>query len=113
MSPSVQQLNMRSYRALHGESVIPQGCYCYTNMRDSGRKTEDNLPIFSVDICPYWDMDDDQPQQMNGYCWFLEKGDWEEDGTDLLFDQVKECGVNYPDDDDPCEDDEGIEEEDV
>jgi len=98
MSPSIRQINMRAYRDLHGESVIPQGCYCYNNLRDSGRKTGNNIPIFDVDVCPYWDIDEDQPEQMNGYCWFMEYGDWEDGGGGLLWDSCKECGINDPDD---------------
>jgi len=30
---------------------------------------------------------------MDGHCGYLGKGDWEKDGTTLLWDQVKECGV--------------------
>jgi len=100
--PSIQQLKMRAYKAIHGEKVIPRGCYCYHSMKLTDRTTEEGLPIFKTDLCPYWDMDDSKPHQSSGYCWYIEKGDWEEDGTFLLFDQCKECGLNYPDDD-PCE----------
>jgi hypothetical protein len=31
---------------------------------------------------------------MNGYCKFLRAGDWQKDGTFLLWEQLKECGVN-------------------
>lgn len=94
MSPSVRQINMRAYKALHGESVIPEGCYCYNHIRKSGRYREDGLPILDVDVCPYWDMDENRPSQMNGYCWFLEQGDWEEGAGGLLWDQCKSCGLN-------------------
>ena len=87
-------------------SLIPHGPYCYSESRGRGR-------------CPYWELREDKPSQMNGYCHFLEKGDWElhQDseftthnpttkeliivkGRDvpfpvsLLWDQVKECGIN-------------------
>ena len=97
MSPSIKQINMRAYRGLHGESVIPKGCYCYGNMRDEGGKNKNGLPIFKVDVCPYWDKDEDREEQMNGYCWFLEEGDWENGGGGLLWDQCKYCGVNDSD----------------
>ena len=102
MSPSLKQLNMRAYKRLHGTSVIPKGCYCYHSMKISNRKTKDGLPIFETEICPYWDTDETKPNQSDGYCWYMECGDWEEDGTFLLWDQVKECGENEPDYD-PCE----------
>lgn len=70
-------------------SVIPKGEYCYTGGRidstDGHRKR--------YGICPYWSRRDDKPEQANGYCSYLEQGDWEENGTQLLWDQVKECGV--------------------
>jgi hypothetical protein len=78
-----------------GESVIPKGCYCYSNIRMTKGKTKEGLPILKTDNCPYWDSNSEASAQMYGYCWFLGKGDWEEDGTFLLFDQCKECGVNY------------------
>lgn len=69
-------------------SVIPSGMYCYTRMSDfvDGQMT--------IKPCPYWSIDRNQPVQANGYCKFLKKGDWMDDGTWLLWDQIKACGVN-------------------
>ncbi len=92
------------------KAVIPQGLYCYT--------IKDNRQV----TCPYWSMRKNRPPQQNGYCSYLEKGDWElyleddykityhklgktemvkgkdileETGTlGLLWDQCKECGIN-------------------
>ena len=99
-----------------GEKVIPKGYYCYGYMR----RRKDNPMRFEVmDGCPYWDTDDEKPYQYNGYCWFLMKGDWEINGEkewvntktgetqtgeelgmpfSLLWDQCKECGINYDED---------------
>lgn len=56
---------------------IPKGCYCYD---ENG-------------LCPHWEKRHDKPEQENGYCHYLQKGDW--DFTfGLLWDQCKECGVN-------------------
>jgi hypothetical protein len=63
--------------------VIPEGMYCYT-------RNEDN----KVKVCPYWDKIKDQPEQMNGYCHYMESGDFESEGLSLLFDMCKECGIN-------------------
>jgi len=91
------------------KSVIPKGDYCYGN---NG-------------ICPYWSTNPDQHEMENGYCSYIEKGDWElndekkwktayRDGRtvadsecksahelgmfmSLLWDQCKECGVNIGD----------------
>jgi hypothetical protein len=60
------------------EKYIPDGIYCYNN--------------FSK--CPFWDMNKDMPHQNSGYCHYLKEGDWYEDGTMLLWDQVKECDIN-------------------
>jgi hypothetical protein len=60
------------------EKRIPKGTYCYD---ENG-------------LCPWWSRNDDQPDQENGHCAYLEEGDWENPGLGLLWDQVKECGVN-------------------
>jgi len=61
---------------------IPKGPYCYTMIEG----------VYTP--CPHWSMREDKPHQENGYCSFLGEGDWEDDGPSLLWDQVKECGVN-------------------
>lgn len=86
------------------ESVIPAGSYCYTPIRmieEPGRP-----PRMKIKHCPYWGHDFDKPRQQTGYCALLGQGDWDPDpnGPFLLWDQVKECGLN--DDDD--EDEEGL-----
>jgi len=68
------------------ESLIPEGVYCYT--RISGGK---------IKLCPYWAYIINAPGQMNGYCHYLERGDWENDWLGLLWDQCKECDINEPD----------------
>ncbi len=58
---------------------IPLGCYCYD---DNG-------------TCPYWSNKLDKPEQESGYCYYLERGDWQiRDRMGLLWDMVKECGIN-------------------
>jgi len=47
--------------------------------------------------CPHWSKNDNYPRRENGYCAFLGKGDWELDHIGLLWDQVKECGINCSD----------------
>lgn len=74
---AVKNRQMDWLKKTKGESVIPEGPYCYDK---SGK-------------CPYWDSFPDHPQQMDGYCWFLLRGDWDEEGHSLLFDQCKECGI--------------------
>lgn len=71
-------------------SKIPKGVYCYD---ENGN-------------CPYWSLNDDKPYQMNGYCSYLEYGDWSaeipEDFPEgfplsclsLLWDACKQCSIN-------------------
>lgn len=55
---------------------IPAGMYCYD---DNG-------------ICPYWSLNKNMHHDFNGYCSFLDKGDWQLDNSNL-FDQCKQCNV--------------------
>lgn len=67
------------------EDVIPKGIYCYTTKYGfNGRGTP----------CPFWELREDKPHQENGYCHYMQIGDWMDKGPWLLWDQVKECGVN-------------------
>lgn len=69
-------------------SVIPSGPYCYTY----------DLRGHTV-VCPYWHLSADRPEQENGYCDYMAAGDWDSECSSLLWDQVKECGMN---DEDEC-----------
>lgn len=73
-------------------SQIPHGLYCYELLRIEN--DERGRPIAKTKVCPYWDSDPNQESQSNGYCHYLEVGDWQNAGPFLLWDQVKECGVN-------------------
>ena len=80
---------------------------------------------YTCEDCPYWDLNEDYPEQENGYCGYLEKGDWElhfegeirEGDKDekvltleekealpfcfsMLWDGCKECGINIYNDSD-------------
>ena len=63
--------------------LIPEGPYCYHKNAH----------------CPFWDKFPNLPDQSSGFCHFMKKGDFTEDSTLLLWDQVKECGINDIDDD--------------
>ena len=72
------------------ESIIPIGMYCYTPVK---APCKENGFVYEVKRCPYWELKTDYPEQQNGYCHYLETGDME--NTFLLWNSVKECGVNY------------------
>lgn len=72
-------------------ALIPRGLYCYHRLSHY----EDGRTV--VDMCPYWSKRYDKKEQENGYCQYLGKGDWESDGLSLLWDQCKECDVNFGD----------------
>jgi len=69
-------------------SVIPFGQYCYTDLTPDG-------PNLKIKLCPYWSLNKEREYQENGYCSYLEVGDWQEEaGFGLLWDQVKLCNIN-------------------
>lgn len=70
-------------------SLIPPGPYCYLSLRYS--KSQRRLLTL---VCPYWSLREDKETQNNGYCSFMEEGDWDCPTAGLLWDQVKECGEN-------------------
>lgn len=72
------------------KSSIPSGPYCYEIVGADSKTGR----IKTV-LCPYFSIDRTKPYQMNGHCSYLGYGDWDDNtGFGLLWDQVKECGVN-------------------
>lgn len=90
------------------KDLIPKGMYCYTRLNNG-----------KIKACPYWKLRKNKPKQMNGYCSFLKKGDWQlteerykrnpywinyktgkkskmKKGLplSLLWDMIKECDIN-------------------
>jgi hypothetical protein len=80
------------------ESVIPTGDYCYTVLGFEEAK-DGQPPRMKTALCPYWAANPEAPATLYGYCAKLKCGDYSEgeEATNLLFDQVKECGINQPD----------------
>lgn len=107
VSPRVAEERATRYQARvrAAEKVVPAGCYCYTPVAVE-RRGEDG-PVLKIEPCPYWKARRDWPEQAYGYCRFLKAGDSSKGrdaegrprATLLLWDQVKECGIN-PDDPD-------------
>ena len=74
------------------EKYIPKGFYCYDHLKPIYNKNKKMIPILKViGRCPFLDYDPDKPEQMNGYCHYLKEGDYM---GSMLWDQVKECGIN-------------------
>lgn len=69
-------------------ALIPHGNYCYANLGSDGKGNMNIRP------CPFWDKIRSFPSQSNGYCHFMKRGDFQDRGFGLLWDQCKECGVN-------------------
>lgn len=76
-------------------SIIPKGMYCYQVL--SYPSAENNFK-YNIKPCQYWSLRKDKLYQMNGYCSFIERGDWDLlTSFELLWDQVKVCGINDED----------------
>lgn len=69
-------------------NLIPHGEYCYTIEKILSDGTAVIIP------CPFWSRRQDKEFDQSGYCSYMKMGDWENDELTLLFDQIKECGVN-------------------
>lgn len=65
---------------------IPVGHYCY--ILDKDHKAEGN--VIPIKTCPYW-----QATKKGAYCQYLDL-ESEKGADSLIWDQVKECGVNLP-----------------
>ena len=60
---------------------IHKGLYCYR--RDKyNHKTK---------VCKWFRIDNRYDYQEDGYCVYLGKGDWQDEGASLLWDMCKEC----------------------
>lgn len=87
-------------RMAAAEAVVPEGPYCYERLGDM---VDGRLPI---KLCPYWKARRDWPEQGWGFCRLLKAGNNTQGrdaagrprATFLLWDQVKECGLNPGDD---------------
>lgn len=83
------------FAELNGDkSVIPPGSCCYTH---TGEMNDQGMP--KISLCPYWARDPKHPSQENGYCALLKEGDWDSEGSTLLWEHCKECGIKDEDED--------------
>ncbi|NCQ51513.1 hypothetical protein GW796_06385 [archaeon] len=93
---------------IDAKAIIPSGDYCYTPIQ---APCDENNWVYKVKVCPFWEPHDKEkhgelPKEYcdpkkpifdGAYCSYLKLGDWMENGTSLLWDQIKECGVNCRD----------------
>jgi hypothetical protein len=61
---------------------IPDGMYCYTYRDD------EYYP------CPFHNHNAEEEDQNDGYCAYLNMGDWMDKSSGLLWDQIKDCNIN-------------------
>lgn len=108
VSPAIQAARQARYdaRMEQARAVVPQGLYCYTPKGPMQPVTlADGTEALRMPTrsCPYWKRRGDKPAQRNGYCRLMKCGDFTAGGrgTMLLWDQVKECGINVDEDDLP------------
>lgn len=82
----------KEYTEEEAIAVIPMDTfYCYTPIE---APSEENGRIYKTKPCPFMGWREDKPEQEQGYCHFLERGDWEDGGCGILWDGCKECGIN-------------------
>jgi hypothetical protein len=75
----VQKLNI---------SDIPHGHYCYEPL------SVDPNGKMKIKKCPFHTIDNNHEHQNNGFCNYLNAGDWMDDGTLDLWDSIKNCEIN-------------------
>jgi hypothetical protein len=66
---------------------IPVGMYCYTVLEVI--KEESGRPRLKTKVCPHW-----QKTENGARCSLLDREDHTYCGFHLIWDQVKECGIN-------------------
>ena len=84
-------------RMAQAREVVPHGMYCYTQagpFREIPGPSGTTLLAMPTTMCPHWKLNGNKRDQQNGYCRLMKVGDWMGRGASLLWDQVKECGIN-------------------
>ena len=99
---------MTEYPLVRAESLIPKGPYCYSLINTpEAEEAWKNEGIIKINLCPFWcrydakiygplpdDLKEYQQNYYGAYCSYIHSGDWLDDGTMILWDQVKYCCVN-------------------
>jgi hypothetical protein len=88
-------------RMARAAETVPHGHYCYSRVPDpeadaSRRAAGEPFVPGRYVPCPYMKVRADHPEMRNAYCRLLKRGDrtGNRRNTILLWDGVKECGVN-------------------
>lgn len=81
-------------RRKHTINDIPKGDYCYSTLK---APCEENHWIHHIKRCPFFDYNPLAMDHSYGYCHHIKAGDWQYNGTMLLWDQCKCCGENFDD----------------
>ena len=84
---------MKIIKFLKSRIVIPKGDYCYKIKKINKNNLQNNMPVIEMKLCPYWCWDKRYLNEEIGYCKYLKLGDKDNEGSGLLWDQVKECGI--------------------
>jgi len=86
---------LKLFRFIRAKLVVPKGVYCYKIRKiDYDNTLSDGKPIIRTNRCPYWSWDRRYPDEDVGYCKYLNLSDRDENSNGLIWDQIKECGVN-------------------
>lgn len=93
--PTIQEADENYAKHNGSHTVIPEGMYCYKLVAVE-KRAEEGTPIMKTQRCPYWAINPEKDDQNNGYCALLEvsAGNGYDENMSLLWDQVKECGIN-------------------
>lgn len=94
-------------RLAKAAETVPHGHYCYSRRSDPEADAERRasgrpfVPGRYVP-CPYLKVRGDRPEHRGCYCRLLKRGDGTGNrrNTTMLWDGVKECGVNRPHEED-------------
>jgi hypothetical protein len=73
--------------------IIPRGERCFTKVPLT---LNDGTKLFRICYCPYlfW-RSDEVVHNKEGYCKYLNRGDWDEAYSTMLWDCQKACNENY------------------
>ena len=101
-------MDSRIIPIIKAETLIPKGLYCYTPVRTPEAEADwKNHGIFRTKCCPFWERYNEEihgelpaeyaphkKEFLGAKCTYLNVSDWDPEGSLLLWDQIKYCGIN-------------------